>query len=69
MKITNILKSELNNLTISTVKIGRVYETMVRDSLGNELRCMQTNYKNEAKSNHLLCVAHYASRRNCIHAI
>lgn len=69
MKITNILKSELNGLTISTVKIGRTYETMVLDFLGNELRCMRTNYKNEAKSNHLICVAKYVTRRNCIHAI
>lgn len=69
MTIKPLLKSEIHGLTISTVKIGRTYETMVLDSLGNELKCMRTNYKNEARSNHLICVSIYVTARNCIHAV
>lgn len=63
------LKAIVNGLTISTVKIGKIYETMVFDQIGNELKVMTANYKNDAKHNHMYCVAHYVSPKNCIHAI
>lgn len=63
------LKTQINGLTISTVKIGKVYETLVLDNLGNELKELTTKYKNEAEHNHLYCVAHYIIKQNCIHAI
>lgn len=65
----NILKSTINGLTVSTVKIGKVYETMVLDQFSNELKVFETAYINEARHNHRYCVAHYAVLRNCIHAI
>lgn len=69
MKTSFSLKSEINGLLISTVKIGKTYETMVLDQFGNELKVMTTNYKVEAQHNHLNCVAQFVNRRNCIHAI
>ena len=69
MKKTEILKANINGLTISTVKLGRVYETMVIDALGNELKVMRTTRKVEAQHNHLNCAAQYVVKRNCIHAI
>ena len=69
MKSSFSLKAEINGLMISTVKIGKTYETMVLDKFGNELKVMTTNYKVEAQHNHRNCVAQFAIRRNCIHAI
>lgn len=69
MKTSFQLKSEINSLTVSTVKVGKVYETMVFDQFGNELKVMHTNYKVEARHNHLNCVAQFAVMRNCIHAL
>lgn len=69
MKNTFSLKSEINGLLISTVKIGKVYETMVLDQIGNELKTMTTTYKVEAKHNHLICVAQFAAPRNCLHVV
>lgn len=63
------LKATINGLTISTIKIGKDYETMVLDKLGNELEVMTARCKNDAKHNHLYCAAHYAIRSNCIYAI
>ena len=63
------LRSEINGLLISTVKIGKVYETMVLDQIGNELKTMTTTYKVEARHNHLNCVAQFANRRNCLHVV
>lgn len=63
------LKAIVNGFTISTVKIGKDYETMVLDRLGNELKVMPAHYKNDAKHNHLYCVAHYIIPKNCIHAL
>lgn len=69
MKTSFSLKSEINGLLISTVKIGKVYETMVLDQLGNELKVMTTSYKVEARHNHLNCVATYAVKKNCLHVV
>ena len=69
MKKTTLLKSEINNLIISTVKIGKIYETMVLDRLGNELKTMTTTYKVEARHNHRNCVAQFAIRKNCLHVV
>ena len=69
MKTSFSLKSEINGLLISTVKIGKVYETMVMDQLGNELKVMTTSYKVEARHNHLNCVAAYAVKKNCLHVV
>lgn len=69
MKTSFQLKANINGLTISTVKIGKVYETMVFDQFGNELKVMTTNYKVEAEHNHRNCVAQYAVKRNCIRVI
>jgi hypothetical protein len=63
------LKSEINGITVSTVKIGKIYETMAYDQFGNELKVMHTNYKTEARHNHLICVSFFAIKRNCIRAI
>ena len=65
----NILKTSLNGLTVSTIKIGRTYETMVLDRFGNELDVYETAYIKEANHNHSYCVAKYANQRSCIHAI
>lgn len=69
MKTTFSLKSEINGLLVSTVKIGRIYETIVLDQLGNELKVLTTNYKTDARSNHLYCVSFYASKKNCLHVV
>jgi hypothetical protein len=69
MKNTFSMKNEINGLLISTVKIGKVYETMVLDRFGNELETFTTNYKNEAKHNHFICVTKYVNQRNCIHIV
>ena len=64
-----LFKSEINGLTISTIKIGKDYETMVIDRFGNALKEIHAHYKNDAKSNHFLCVVEYVSAKNCIHVI
>ena len=69
MTTTFQLKANINNLTISTVKIGKTYETMVFDQFGNELEVMTTSYKVEAQHNHRNAVARYVVKRNCIHTI
>lgn len=69
MKSSFSLKSEINGLLISTVKIGKVYETMVMDQIGNELKTMTTTYKVEAQHNHRNCVAQFAVRKNCLHVV
>ena len=63
------LKSNINGLTISTVynKFESVYETLVTDNYGYELKKMTTKYKSDAKQNHLYCVSHFITLRNCIH--
>ena len=63
------LKATVNGLTISTVKIGKDYETMVFDQFRNELKVMTAHYKDDARSNHMYCAVHYANPKNCIHAI
>ena len=63
------MKSSINGLTVSTVKIGKVWETMVYDQEGDELKVMHTNYKKEAEHNHLYCVSHFASVRNCFRVV
>ena len=68
MKTLN-LKTNINALTISTVynKFERVYETLVIDCYGDELKKITTKYKSEAEHNHIYCVSHYATLKNCIH--
>ena len=68
-KSTLNLKTTLNGLTISTVKIGKDYETLVLDQFGNELKELHARYKIDAKHNHQYCVSHFIIKRNCIHAI
>lgn len=65
------LKANINGLNISTVfnKFERVYETLVTDRFGNELRKINNKYKHDAKQEHLYCVAHYASPKNCLHFV
>lgn len=65
------LKSHINGLNISTTfnKFEGVYETLVIDNSGCELRKINNKYKSDAKQEHLYCVAHYAVLRNCIHFI
>lgn len=69
MKTSFSLKSEINDLLISTVKIGKVYETMVMDQFGNELKVVTTNYKTDARHNHLNCVAQFAIKKSCLHVV
>lgn len=70
MKFENILKTTINELTISTTKIKQGdYETLVFDKFGNELKELHAHYKKEAEHNHIYCVSHYVTKRNCIHAI
>ena len=69
MNKTLNLKTTINGLTISTVKIVREYETLVFDQFGNELKELHTKYKIDAQHNHRNCVAHYIIAKNCIHAI
>lgn len=65
------LKTNINGLNISTVynRFERVYETLVTDRLGNELRKISNKYKTDAKHEHFYCVVHYTSPRNCIHFV
>ena len=69
MKTTFNLKSIINGMTVSTVKLGKAYETMVFDQFGNEVQVLTATYKVEAEHNHRNCVGRFAVRRNCIHAI
>ena len=48
-----------SNFTISTIKIDKIYETMVFDNLGEEVASWQTTRKYEAKRNHDLAVFKY----------
>lgn len=63
------LKSNINGLTISTIynKFESIYETLVTDDYGCELKKMTTKYKHDAEQNHLYCAVHFATLRNCIH--
>ena len=70
MKPKKFLEHEINGLIISTVKIKQGdYETLVFDKFGNELKELHAHYKKEAEHNHIYCVSHYVTKRNCIHAI
>ena len=64
------LKAHINGLTISTVynKFEKVYETLVTDDVsGDELAIYKEHYKNDAKSKHMVCIAHFVDPRNRIH--
>lgn len=68
-KTEQILRTEVNGLIVSTIKINKEYETLVLDQFGNELKELHTKYKIDAKHNHQNCVAQFINKRNCIHAI
>jgi len=60
MNITKLFETKTpSNNKISTIKIEKIYETMVFDSFGEELACWQTTRKYEAKRNHDLAVFRY----------
>lgn len=58
-----------NGITVSTVKIGKVYETAVLDMDYNDLRILTATRQHDARSNHMMMIAHYVISRNTIHAI
>lgn len=60
MTIERITNTKIHNFTISTVKIGDDYETMVFDHLGNELAESHTNSRSKAETNHLVYLAKYS---------
>lgn len=51
-----------NGLTVSTRKVGKVWETMVLDADGEALYTHQEQYKNEAKHHHTFAVIDYCKK-------
>lgn len=48
-----------NGYKVSTLKTGKIWETMVFDSFGDEAYCHTELYKNEAKNHHNMAVYKY----------
>ena len=48
-----------NGYKVSTVKIGRVWETMVFNAAGDEVHVEENTYKNEAVHAHQRNACHY----------
>ncbi len=48
-----------NGYKVSTLKIGKAWETMVFDSFGDEVYCHAEPYKNEARHCHDMAVYKY----------
>lgn len=48
-----------NGYKVSTIKVGKSWETMVFDRFGDEVYCKTETYKNEAKHNHQYAVIHF----------
>lgn len=50
-----------NGYKVSTLKIGKAWETMVFDGFGDEVYCHTEPCKNEAKHHHAMAVYKYTA--------
>ena len=54
------LRTVTGGVAVVTVPLGRMYQTMVVDRFGREIKTLQATYARQARENHEYCVSRYA---------